>query len=62
MSARFPVPSRLACLCVSALLSYGGAVAPAFAADGGGKPVMSPEAAAAEHKNDVFGPDPSYEA
>ncbi len=61
MSARFPVPSRLACLCVSALLSYGGAVAPAFAADGGGKPVMSPEAAAAEHKDEVFGPDPSYE-
>ena len=33
----------------------------ALASDEGGKPVMSPEAAAVEHRGDAFGNDPKYE-
>ncbi|MBS0336433.1 MAG: hypothetical protein JSS40_06405 [Proteobacteria bacterium] len=62
MSARFPVPARLASLCAAALLAYGSAFPAALAAGEGGKPQMSPEATAAGHKDDAFGPDPAYEA
>ena len=59
MSARFPVPSRLACLCVSALLAYARAGHPSFAAVGVGKPVLSSQAPVAEDTDVALRPAPS---
>ena len=65
MSARF-VPRHPALgwrgLCLAAVLTHGVMVPVAHAAGEGGKPGMSPEAGAIEHKNDAFGADPAYES
>jgi hypothetical protein len=45
---------------LAALLAHA-ALQPAAASGEGGKPEMSPGAVAAPHKDDAFGPDPTYE-
>lgn len=62
MSARFSTLDWRR-LCLVALFAHGAAFqAPAASAAGeGGKPEMSPEAAAIKHKDDAFGADPTYE-
>jgi hypothetical protein len=55
-------PGRIARkLCLAALLANLG-INGAIAADDGGKPQMSPEAAPVQHRDNVFGPDPTYES
>ncbi|CAN0031216.1 unnamed protein product, partial [Phaeothamnion confervicola] len=49
-------------LCAATLLALGIGTPAAFAAGEGGKPQMSPQAAPSGHKNDAFGPDPTYES
>ena len=61
IAAQGPVPLAWRSLCVATLLACGAVIPAAFAAGDAGKPTMSPDAAAATHKDDAFGPDPTYE-